>query len=163
MKTLGFLVSFLLAYAFWLFLNLSLGWQVLLEGALAALAVAAVSSRVVFPSLEPSDLNPLRALHALAFALVFLKAAAIANLKVAWIILSGAKVRPGVVRLEIVDVNDAVTAGVANAITLTPGTLAVDARKGTLYVHMINVERDRAKAKEAAVGGFEGALRGVFG
>ncbi|MEG3064816.1 Na+/H+ antiporter subunit E [Acetomicrobium sp.] len=63
-----------------------------------------------------------------------------ANLDVAYRVITG-KINPGIVRVETSLRNAYAITMLANSITLTPGTLTVDADEdnGTYYIHWINI------------------------
>lgn len=92
--------------------------------------------------------RPLRALELLAYFLVKLLEA---NAVVAWEVVtpSNAKVKEAIVAVPITGASDAVVAVLANAISLTPGTLTLEVRRDptVLYVHVLHlrsIERARA-------------------
>lgn len=130
----------------------------LLAGAVVAVLVAAVaSSDRGAPLLRVLD--PRR----WAWAVVFLGVLAVhvlrANLDVARRVLTPSlPIRPGIVRIRTGLTSPAGQTLLANAITLTPGTLTVDvgAEPGVLYVHWIDVEQpDVQAATERIAGRFE--------
>ena len=69
-------------------------------------------------------------------------------------------IRPGIVRVRTRLRRPAARALLANSITLTPGTLAVDVREdGTMMVHWIVVRStDPDEAARLVVGRFEGII-----
>ena len=78
--------------------------------------------------------------RALAFAAYFLWELVVANLEVAWEVLTpGVRRRPGVVAVPLQVRTDAEITLLATVITLTPGTLSLDLSDdaGTLYVHAL--------------------------
>lgn len=75
-----------------------------------------------------------------AFAAYFLWSLALANARVAWEALTpGFSMRAGIVRVRIHTRNDWETMLLANAISLTPGTLSleVSADRQALYIHTL--------------------------
>lgn len=105
-------------------------------------------------------LRPARIVYALAY---FLAELLLANLRLAWDVATpGLPATAGIIRVD----TDARTAGeiwlVANAISMTPGTLTleVDADAGHLYVHTLYAD-DRA-AFERQIAAFERALLGAM-
>jgi multicomponent Na+:H+ antiporter subunit E len=101
-------------------------------------------------------LKPWRIVYALAY---FLAELVIANFRLAWdVVTPGLPPTAGIIRVD----TDARTAGeiwlVANAISMTPGTLTleVDADARHLYVHTLYAE-DRS-AFERQIGALERAL-----
>jgi len=158
---LAFLVTAIVAFIFYLLLTLGSGtigaWSLeeWISGAVLALLVGAIASRVAFDK-KPSGakstlrmLNPLRWLLFLVYVVgPFLFAMAKANLDVAYRVITG-KIRPGIVRISPALNTDFGVTLLANSITLTPGTLTVDVEEdtGDLFVHWINVSDPEPSAK----------------
>lgn len=158
----AFLVVFTAALALWLLLTASLAWQELAAGVVVALtaAVLADGDHALFGGLRLKAAAPL---HAFRFLATFLVALVRANLDMARRVLSPAlPIRPAVVRIRTVLESDLGRLLLANSITLTPGTLAVDVEEGELLVHWIDVPpgTDLEAATRAIAGGFERHLAG---
>ncbi len=105
------------------------------------LAVAGALLAVLRPRPEalPSTLRPLAALR---FSAYFLWKLAEASAVVAWeVVTPRNRINEGVVAIPIRGVSNALTTVVANAISLTPGTvtLEVDRDATTLYVHVLHL------------------------
>lgn len=117
---------------------------------LVGLAAAALGSRSLGSAASRKAANPWRWLKGIAYACgPFFVEMAKANIEVAWRVITG-RIRPGIVRVNAgMDNDDAKIAALANSITLTPGTLTVEAPRGrdVLYVHMLEVP-DELTAKE---------------
>ena len=79
-----------------------------------------------------------------------------ANLDVAYRVITG-RIKPGIVRVPVELENDAQYTILSNSITLTPGTLTVDAcpEEKALYVHWINVTEPHPESSEPVAGPFE--------
>jgi len=161
---LGYIACFIIAFAFWIYLNWTLDTQYLVFGVLVASAVAALSSRVLFNNFQPRHLHPKRLVYLMAHFIFFLKALIISNLTVCARILSpNIRIKPAVVKIGLESNCPPVIAGVANSITLTPGTLALDVKGGAIYIHCMHAERlEPIKLKRAIVDVFERNLRRVF-
>ncbi len=145
-------------------------WVALWESAsLATLlsgVVVAVSLIALFPAATPKPsgaLRPFRPFKAARFAVFFLYRLMVANLVVAWeVITPRNKINQGVVRIPIKGVSDGVVTLVANAISLTPGTLTVEVRRDptVLYVHVLHlrsveeVRRDVQRLESLALEAF---------
>ncbi len=90
---------------------------------------------------------PARIYHALHFLVFFTRELVIANFRVAWeIVTPGLRLSPAIVRVPIACRTDWETMLLANAVTMTPGTLSleVDTTDGALFVHSLYVT-DRAE------------------
>jgi len=74
-------------------------------------------------------------------------------------------INPGIVKVKTSLKSDTGLTFLANSITLTPGTLSVDvdAEKGILYIHWIDVgSQDVEKATQMIVNKFEKILKRIF-
>lgn len=101
-------------------------------------------------TLRNSWLNPIRLGRFVLYLFgPFLVALVQANLDVAMRVITG-KINPGIVRIPTGLASDGALTLLANSITLTPGTLTVDANDESreLYVHWINVTTDEPKASD---------------
>jgi len=161
---IGFIACFVIAYLAWIFFNMNAGQNTLILGVPVALIAASVSSRFLFRELELRHLSPLRLVSFVVYALDFAIALVKANLFMMMIILNPkSELKPAVLRLPLRTSSEFVTAWVSNSITLTPGTLTIDAEDGFLYVHWIVAsELESVKAKREIVGNFESNLKRVF-
>jgi multicomponent Na+:H+ antiporter subunit E len=148
--------------AMWLLLwgDLNLA-NVMTGGALAVLLV------VVFPPDETND-DPIviRPWAALSFLVWFLRALIVTNLVVAREVLLPAarsEINPAVVACRLRTRSGRLATLVANAITLTPGTLTIDARglPAVLYVHVLSFES--VDATHAEVEDLERRIVRAFG
>ncbi|HUH06513.1 MAG TPA: Na+/H+ antiporter subunit E [Egibacteraceae bacterium] len=111
-----------------------------LGGALVAATVLAM-----FPGSAPRAVTtPVRPVAAASFLLYFAWKLVESNAIVAWeIVTPGSRIVEGVIAVPLERVSDATASLIANAITLTPGTLTIEAvRTGedvTLYVHVLHL------------------------
>lgn len=80
-----------------------------------------------------------KAIHLLRFGLYFLKNMVVANLEVAYEVLTPGwrRMQPRIIRYPVDDLSEVELTAFANAISLTPGTLStdVDEQAKVLYVH----------------------------
>jgi multicomponent Na+:H+ antiporter subunit E len=100
----------------------------------------------------------------IVFVLFFLWELVLANARVAWEVLTpGFSMRPGIVRVPLRTRTDWQTTVLANAISMTPGTLSleVSADGKDLYVHSLYV--DTREAFQADVARMERLLLRAFG
>ncbi|MEW5979297.1 MAG: Na+/H+ antiporter subunit E [Acidobacteriota bacterium] len=95
-----------------------------------------------------------RVLRGIGFGFYFLYELMVANLRVAWEVLSPtARLHSAVVEVPLDVESDAEITALSNLITLTPGTLSVDISRDrrVLYVHLLhvtNAEQARREIKE---------------
>lgn len=131
-------------------------------GALDLIAGAAVAGLVAWIARTEGGaplsrlLDPRRWGWAVAFVAVLVGHVVLANLDVARRVLSPSlPIRPGIVKIRTGLVSDAGRTLLANAITLTPGTLTVDvgSEPGVLYVHWIDVEGPDVEAATQRIAG----------
>jgi multicomponent Na+:H+ antiporter subunit E len=110
-------------------------------------------------------LEPRRYVWALVFVGVFLWQVLLANLDVAYRVLHPRlPIRPGIVKIRTALESTTARTLLANAITLTPGTLTVElVDGGWLYVHWLNVRTsDPEEASAQIAETFERILRRIF-
>lgn len=108
---------------------------------LGGLAVAVVLL-VALPLPEHPDQDRFRPLALAGFVAFFAVELGQATLVVAWQVLRPrGELRQAVIAVDIVETSDLVLTLVANAISLTPGTLTleVDRDRSVLYVHVLDV------------------------
>ncbi len=120
----------------------------LVAGVLFSLIASALAKKLIGSAgIKPGwqFLNPIRWVKFLAFAFgPFLYSLTKANIDVAARVITG-RINPGIVKVNTGLKNDFGLMLLANSVTLTPGTLSVDAdSKRNLYVHCINLgNKDR--------------------
>lgn len=88
--------------------------------------------------------NPLRWLLLIVYIIPFLIELIIANLTVAWKIITGRNIRPGIVKLTPGMKTDAGALLLSASITYQPGTASVDVDEESceLYVHCLDIGED---------------------
>lgn len=105
-----------------------------------------------------------RAWRVLGLAVFFLKELVIANVRVAYDVLTpGYRMRPGVLAVPLDAETDAEILLLANLTSLTPGTINLDvsADRRTIYVHAMFAD-DPAAVKRSIKEGFERRVLGVL-
>jgi multicomponent Na+:H+ antiporter subunit E len=130
-------------------------WVVLWEGVSAAnvlsgLAVAGLLV-TVFPVRRASGRVRLRPLAALRFAGYFAVKLVEANAIVAWEVLTPRnRISEGIVAIPLPPGPDGLVALVADAVSLTPGTVTVEVRgrPRVLYVHVLHLESAETTRRE---------------
>lgn len=129
-------------------------WGDLSIGTLSAGVLVAIGVHAVFPALAPLPSGRVNPLAALRLAAVFSAMLVTANLSVLRRALSPRlSITPAVVEVDLPVCSDAVVTIVANAVTLTPGTLTLDVTDtghgARLLVH--NLDADDPDAVRADV------------
>lgn len=95
-----------------------------------------------------NSLNQLKAVIRLIYFIV--KDLVISSIRVAWDVLTPTVyARPRIVRIPIDDLDDVAITVLANAISLTPGSLALEVKddRQSLYVHLMYAENRDAAVK----------------
>ncbi|HHD15852.1 MAG TPA: cation:proton antiporter [Euryarchaeota archaeon] len=146
---LTFLMTFIGVFLLYLLMVLGTGdggtfgylfhWEELVAGLIISLVAAAIA-RTVLGKAENTKLFVRFPLF-LVYIPVWFAALAKANLQVAVMVITG-KIRPGIVRIEPGLKTNLGKTILANSITLTPGTLTVDAfdDREEMYIHWIKVK-----------------------
>lgn len=165
----GVLATFVLCFGFWIILTWSFDPQELILGVAVSLAVSLFSSRFFIHERADWFFSPKRFFSAIAFWCgTFPVELVKANWDMAKRCLTGCKnVDPGIVRIPVEMKSLYGQAALANAITLTPGTITMDiAEQGGqtyFYVHWIDAKLPGGpEAGEAIKGRLERGLRRVW-
>ena len=161
--------TFVLCFLFWLLLTWSVSVQELIAGAVVSLAVALFSARFFIHEKAFWLFNPVKLLMCLAFWLgTFMVEVVKANIDVAKRCFTGCKnVNPGIVKVPVGLKSAYGQAALANAITLTPGTITMDIAEENgqtyYYIHWIDVTKPSgSEAGDAIKGTLENGLRRVW-
>ncbi len=136
----------------------------ILAGVAAAALTAAIFGRD-FSEGPLRFLSPRRWLYAAGFVPVFAYSCGKASLQVFRMILNpDLPIKPGIVKIQSRLRNRLALTILANCITLTPGTLTVEATaEGELYIHWLTVETiEVEKATRMIAGRFEWWLERIF-
>jgi multicomponent Na+:H+ antiporter subunit E len=151
------------ALVLWMLLFWSLDPWVIGTGVFFALIVGALLGDI-YPDGLPKLLNPLRWLFFLVYLPYFLYYCIRANFDVAVrVIHPDVPIKPGIVKVRTTLTSDMAKTFLANSITLTPGTLAIDIDGQDLYIHWINIHSEDAAKRTAEIcGRFEPLLRRIF-
>ncbi len=155
---------FVLSYLTWLALNWSVDADVLITGAIISLLIGLLlcSSCTVLQNVR---LTPKSFAYAIAFVGVFWWELLKSNIDVALRVLNPAlPINPGIVEVKTQLKSNIGKMLLANAITLTPGTLTVDIRDDRMFIHWIDVSStDIEEATRSIVSKFEKYLEVMYG
>jgi multicomponent Na+:H+ antiporter subunit E len=164
MKIKNILVSFAIAFVFWILLNNSFDPLLLGIGAGLSLILSLIfcSQCDIFSELK---LTPQAFFFTIVYLFVFLFELIKSNLDVARrVITPSLPINPGIVEVKTKLKSRMGRMILANSITLTPGTLTIDIKEDTLYIHWIDVEtQDINKATQKIVRKFEKYLEKIYG
>lgn len=160
----NFIISALLVFAAWLMLNGSLNQSVLLIG-LVVTAVIALFFSTRHPVFKDVKLSPKAIAAMVAYVFVFSWELLKANLDVALRVLAPSlPVNPGIVEIKTGLKSEIGRLALANSITLTPGTLTVDVKDDSLFIHWIDVtDKDVEGATRKIASTFEKYLGVIYG
>jgi multicomponent Na+:H+ antiporter subunit E len=164
MKIKNVLVSFSIAFIFWILLNNSFEPIRLIIGAGLSLILALIfcSRCDVFSEIK---LTPKAFFYTLAYLVVFLYELVKSNIDVARrVITPSLPINPGIVEVKTKLKSKMGRMILANSITLTPGTLTIDIQDDILYIHWIDVQsEDIDVATQTIVRKFEKYLEKIYG
>lgn len=161
------LIALICLWLAWIALTGSLDFQELGVGMIVAALVAVVSYELLFRGGVREKFEPKRWGYALAYVPAYIWAELKAHATVIYRILHPQMpIKPGIVQVPTELQSDFGITGLANAITMTPGTLSVDVneKKPSLYVHWIDVKGVEPEQTSREIARpFERFLRRIFG
>jgi len=158
-------VQFATLLLFWLVLNGSLAFDVLIVGAIAAAVITLLLPGAIpfFGQFRAGD--PRAWAAAVGYFTFFFTELVKCNLRIAAVVLAPSlPVSPGIVKVRTKLRSPMGRLLLANSITLTPGTLTVEMDGEWFYIHWVTVESpDIDKATSDIVAGFERYLEVMYG
>lgn len=161
---LQFLNLWLTLMLIWVIANGTLAPDTLIAGVVitAAIALAFASFARVYSVIRWS---PKVIFYYLMYLGVFLTELTKANLNVMRLVFSPRiEIKPGIVEIKTELKSPIGRLALANSITLTPGTLVVDIKGDSLFIHWINVSAtDPVAATEEISARFEKYLKVIYG
>ncbi|NOY49543.1 MAG: Na+/H+ antiporter subunit E [Chlorobi bacterium] len=162
-KMSRFLVLWFFLMVLWVLFTASFAAQELLAG-LGVSALIAVLSVNVFTCCSLKILYPKSLFYIFVFIIVFTIELVKSNLDVARRVLTPSlPINPGIVKFKTKLKSNFSRMVLANAITLTPGTLSIDLIDDTFYVHWIDVQTtDPEQVHKEIAEKFEKILLKIF-
>lgn len=159
----GLPVLWLLLFILWLIVNASLATPILVTGAIISFAIAWIFARR--SKVWHIAVTPRSAWHFLAYTGVFFTELVKANLSMLrYVYAPRIDIHPGIVKVRIRLKSPIGRLALSNSIALTPGSLVMDVRGETMFVHWLDVKAtDPEQATEMIVAPFEKHLEAVFG
>ncbi|MCF6334275.1 MAG: Na+/H+ antiporter subunit E [Spirochaetales bacterium] len=157
-------ISVVLLLSVWLLLNASLSPVVIVSG-LIVTAIIAIFFSARNPVFKDMKLNPKAIIYFFLYFFVFTFELFKANLDVAKRVISPKlPINPGIVEVRTRLTSKIGRLFLANSITLTPGTLTVDIKNDSLFIHWIDVSSTEIEgAKKKIVENFEKNLEVIYG
>ncbi|VAX22743.1 Na(+) H(+) antiporter subunit E [hydrothermal vent metagenome] len=158
-----FIFTFIIFFLVWLGFTTSFDQQELLAGAVISLLITILSYKT-FTDYGLSFFQPKKLFNIVKFIIVFLIALIKSNFDVARRVINPKlPINPGIVAYHTNLKSDTAKVFLANAITLTPGTLSVDIIDNILYIHWIDVISKDPKVIFDEIGAdFERILKEIF-
>ncbi len=158
-----YLALFILTFLFWLLLTLDVSLVNLVVGAVVALITSLLFSKYFFDK-GYKFLQLHRYFWLLVYIVILIWECIKANFDVAYRVLHPAMpIKPGIVKVKLNLQSDFARAMLANSITMTPGTIAVDIVGDDLYIHWIYVSsEDPEEYSQKIAGRFEKYIKKTF-
>lgn len=161
---LQFLNLWLTLFIIWMIANATLAYDTVLAGVIicAIIALAFSTFARVYSVIRWS---PQVLYYYLKYLVVFFIEMVKANVNVMRLVFSPRiNIKPGIVEIKTGLKSPIGRLALANTITLTPGTLVVDIKDDSLFVHCINIgSTDQAEATAEISGRFENLLKKIYG
>lgn len=160
--------TFLVCMGFWMLLTWSVAVEELAAGAVVSLAVSLYASRFFIHESAFHLFKPAKFVGLVAYIFTFLGELIKANCDVAKRVYSGCRnINPGIVKIPVDLKSEYGRAMLANSITLTPGTITLEAVEESgqcyFYVHWLDVTAESgAPAGDAIKGTLEKGVKKVF-
>jgi multicomponent Na+:H+ antiporter subunit E len=158
-----YLTVFILSMVFWLLLTFEFSVPNLIVGAGASLITSLLFARFFVKNVYKL-LQPHRYFWFLVYLAVFLRECIKANIDVAYRVLHPAMpIKPGIVKVKTTLKSDMGRMLLANSITMTPGTIAVDIIDDCLYIHWIYIRSEDPEVyTDIITGAFEKYIKRVL-
>lgn len=142
-----------LLFGIWLVLTNSIALANIVVGLIVSAAIALLYTR----SFKEDDVEMISPLWLGVYIVVFLKNIIISNIQISKRILrKDMRLAPAIVAVKTDLKSDWKKLLLANSITLTPGTLTLDVKGDTLFIHTI--EYDKEKKKEDIIKEFQDVI-----
>ena len=107
----------------------------------------------------------MRLLRFLEFMVFYLKEIAVSNIRIAHDVLTPRhRMKPGIISIEVDDLEERQLAAMANLITMTPGTLGVYVSRDRrlLYIHSMYIDKDAETMGKELARDYGGRVKRVF-
>jgi len=143
-------------FLIWMGLTMSLSTQELTTGFVVSFIIALLYVK----NYESSDKFSFHPITYIIYLVVFLKNLVLSNWDVAKRVIDPKlPINPGIVEIKTNLKEDYKKLILANSITLTPGTITMDVKDDSMFIHWIDVTTtDITKASEEIAGDFEKVL-----
>ena len=153
-----------LLFVLWLIMNSSVELPIVLSGLIVSLGISYLFVRRsnVWQTI---DLTPRGAYHFVAYTGVFFIEMVKANINMLrYVYAPRIDIRPGIVKIDVALKSPIGRLALANSIALTPGSLVLDLKGNTMFIHWLDVQTlDTKEATQLIAGPFEEHLGVTFG
>lgn len=160
----GLASLWVLLFVLWLIINSSVEPPVVLSGLIVSFGISYVFVRRsnVWQTI---DLTPRGAYHFVAYTGVFFIEMVKANINMLrYVYAPRIDIRPGIVKIDVALRSPIGRLALANSIALTPGSLVLDVKGSTMFIHWLDVQTlDTKEATKLIAGPFEEHLGVIFG
>ncbi len=158
-----YIYTAIVLFLIWLVLTSTFAIEEVVAGVILSAVVAAIGYST-FTEKGMGNFHPRRVAYLIAYIPIFFVDIVKANLDVAYRVLHPKMpINPGIVEIHTDLKSDIAKLGLANSITLTPGTLTMDIDGDRMFIHWINVKTDDIeKASEDIGGKFERFMKVIF-
>ena len=155
--------TLIIYFLFWLAYTASFAAEEMIIGIIIATLLSLFTYKS-FTQIKSDNNIFKRIISFVAYIPIFIIEMVKANIDVARRVINpNLPINPGIVKINTDLSSDYAKLFLANSITLTPGTLTMDVKDDSLYIHWIDVaSSDKDEQKEQIAGKFEDRLGGIF-
>ncbi len=156
--------TFIVMFVSWLMLTSTFRVDEVVTGLVVSLLIA-IGASEYFTEHGLMHLSPKRVFYLILYGPYYIWQIIKANFDVAYRLLSpDMPIKPGFVAIKTNLKTDSGKLALANSITMTPGTLTIDAKDNTLLIHWIYVKDKSVEGATEEIGTpFEKFLKEIFG
>jgi len=154
--------SFIVFYLLWVILAGIEPWELLLGGGISLILAVLVGPLVPYVLTGRSLVQVVK--YIVLFVPLFVWKLVVANVQMAKLVLTPSlPIKPGFIVVKTGLQGDLAKLSLANAITLTPGTLSVDVKEDEVLIHWVTVKGETASEHRNEISkAFEKTLGGIF-
>lgn len=158
-----FFSTLIIYFLFWLAYTASFAVEEMIIGIIIATLLSLFTYKS-FTQIKSDNNIFKRIISFIAYIPIFVIEMVKANIDVARRVINpNLPINPGIVKINTDLSSDYAKLFLANSITLTPGTLTMDVKDDSLYIHWIDVaSSNKDEQKEQIAGKFEDRLGGIF-
>lgn len=165
LKTKSRIIVFILSFIVWIALTDIKSYEEVLVGILLSVMVSLLAGQFLVTT-QKSQYPLRRIMYFIIYVFKFFWEMIKANFEVAYLVIHPLlPIKPGIVKIKTKLNKDSAITVLCNSITLTPGTLTVDANreKQEIYIHCIKAEIESVDESTKRIGQkFENILMEVF-